>query len=99
MDPREFKHDNSSARAGSAAEQIRVALTFSVSDSQKLWDAAAERGLASPGMALEDLIDVLGPREDPSIAECLALLVQPAPTPGCLLEQFDVTPARLIAAA
>lgn len=92
MDPREFKHDIAIARTGAdAPEQLRVALTFSVSDREKLWDAAAERGLASPGMEIEDIIDVIGPREDPSLVECLAMLVQPAPTPGCLLEHFDVT--------
>lgn len=92
MDPREFKHDIAIARTDAEApEQIRVALTFSVSDREKLWDAAAARGLASPGMQIDDIVEVIGPREDPSLVECLAMLVQPAPTPGCLLEGFDVT--------
>ena len=96
MDPREFDHGDTAVICKSrpaAPEQVRIALTFTVRDREALWDAAAARGLTAPGMDIDDVIDVIGPREDPSIPDCLAMLVQPMSAPGCLLDQFDVTPA------
>lgn len=69
---------------------IKVELSLTVRDCASLWDAAALKGLSTPGMRLADLVDVIGPREDPEIAECIALLAQPATIAGCELEDFDV---------
>jgi hypothetical protein len=67
-----------------------VTLTLKVDDAEKLWIAAAERALASPGMTLADVLDTIGPREDPSISDCIAMLAAPADLPGCLLDDFAV---------
>lgn len=76
-----------------------VTLTLKVSDAERLWVAAAERALASPGMTLSDVLDTIGPREDPSIADCLAMLTAPAELPGCLLDDFTVRDAPIPAGA
>lgn len=96
MDPREFDHSDTGVIHPADAKpsgQVRIALTFTVRDREALWDAAASRGLAAPGMIIDDVVDVIGPREDPSIPDCLAMLVQPMAAPGCLLDQFDVSRA------
>jgi hypothetical protein len=71
-------------------DAIVISVALSVRDHEALWDAAAIKGMSAPGTRLNDLIDVIGPREDPSIAECIAMLAQPALLPGCDLEDFDV---------
>lgn len=73
----------------------RVNLTLAVTDPDALWRAALEKGLQSPGMDVDALIDVLGPREDPSIADCIALLTAPVPVPGCMIPDYwiDHVPA------
>jgi hypothetical protein len=61
-----------------ASGSFTVALTLTVADARALWSAAADRALAAPGMTLADVLDTIGPREDPSIADCIALLTGPA---------------------
>ena len=65
-----------------------MTLTLAVHDVVALWSAAAARGMAAPGAAIEDVLDVIGPREDPSISDCIAMLAAPLPLPGCLVDDF-----------
>jgi hypothetical protein len=73
-----------------ASASFTVSLTLTVEDARALWSAAADRGLAAPGMTLSDVLDTIGPREDPSIADCIAMLTSPGAIAGCALESFDV---------
>jgi hypothetical protein len=75
---------------GDTPEMVQVTFAFSIHDREALWDAAAKKGLSAPGMRLVDVIDVIGPREDPSLAECIAMLVPPASMAGCTLDRFDI---------
>lgn len=86
MDFRDLRH--TSVKAGSA---FTVTLTLTVEDARALWSAAADRALASPGMTIADVLDTIGPREDPSIADCIAMLTAPAAISGCALEGFEVS--------
>lgn len=95
MDPREFSHAEIGRCAAGGAEPVaadyRVELRFSVRDARSLWAAAAAKALAIGLMTLEDVEDTLGPCEDPSIDDCIALLAEPGPVPGCTLAGFHVT--------
>jgi len=82
------KAERLEARLAQAGYQ--VTLTLSVSDAGALWAAAANRGLTVPGATIEDLEDVIGPREDPSIEACIAMLAGPTAVAGCALENFEV---------
>jgi hypothetical protein len=75
------------ATTGSA---FMVTLTLTVEDVRALWGAAADRALAAPGMTVADVLDTIGPREDPAIAECLSMLTAPAGIAGCALDTFEV---------
>jgi hypothetical protein len=92
MDPREFNHADlgRGARAVDSGEDYRVELRVSVKDARSLWAAAAAKAMSVGLSSAADIEDTLGPCEDPSIADCLAILVEPAPIPGCELEQFAV---------
>lgn len=73
-----------------SAPAYTVTLSLVVEDAALLWAAAAERALAAPGATLADVLDTIGPREDPSIPECIAMLTAPKAIPGCGLDQFAV---------
>ena len=80
--------DVSSASA-STGTAFTVTLTLNVEDAQALWSAAADKALQA-GMALADVLDTIGPREDPAIADCIAMLTAPAAVAGCVLDDFEV---------
>jgi hypothetical protein len=75
-----------------ASRSFTVSLTLTVDDARALWSAAADRALAAPGMTLADVLDTIGPREDPAVAECIAMLTGPAQIAGCALDGFEVLP-------
>jgi len=75
-----------------SSKTYTVTLTLNVEDTQALWSAAADKALQA-GMALADVLDTIGPREDPSIADCIAMLTAPAAIAGCGLDDFDVSAA------
>ena len=76
-----------------ASRSFTVSLTLTVDDMRALWSAAADRALAAPGMTLADVLDTIGPREDPALGECLAMLAGPMPIAGCSLDAFEITPS------
>lgn len=80
--------DVSNASATNTA--FTATLTLTVEDARSLWNAAAEKALQAPGMTLSDVLDTIGPREDPSIADCIAMLLVPAGIAGCALDDFAV---------
>jgi hypothetical protein len=92
MDFREFGQ-------GISGEGYNVTLSLTVEDASALWCAAAERALGAPGMTLADVLDTIGPREDPDIAECIAMLVVPTSLAGCGLDQVSVREVAQPAAA
>lgn len=85
MDFRDLRH-----KPANTDSTFMVTLTLTVEDARALWSAAADRALAAPGMTIADVLDTIGPREDPSILECISMLTAPAAIPGCALEAFDV---------
>jgi len=94
MDPREFNHANLSAGTGTgtggAQPEYRVSITLAVNDVARLWSAAAAKAMAAPGMRIEDVLDTIGPREAPSVPDCIAMLAAPGPLAGCALDDFWV---------
>jgi hypothetical protein len=94
VNPREFIHAHarqacSHVEAEPQAE-YRVTLTLAVHDAEALWAAAARKSMDAPGATMGDVLDVIGPREDPSISECIAMLVLPQSLPGCKADDFWV---------
>lgn len=85
-----FKRDGtiqaSGLRIGSivsnALYELRCQLT--IDDASALWDSAATKAMTYPDMTPETVVEMIGPREDPEIAECLLLLLQPS-VAGCEL--------------
>ena len=89
MHLREFDHTMvHGARTGGV--EYRISLTVDVTDADALWSAAAAMALSAPGATMAGVVDTLGPREDPSICACLAMLASPALIAGCGLAEFHV---------
>lgn len=85
--PRESEADDAPA-----SERFRVSFDVSVTDPQALWHAAAILALRQPGMTIAEVEDILGPAEDPMIADCLAMLTAPQAMSGCAPLGFAVEP-------
>ena len=47
-----------------------------VNDGSALWDIASVTALSYPDVTLETVVEMIGPREDIDIADCLLLLLQ-----------------------
>lgn len=69
-----------------------VSLSVSVIDPATLWLAAAEVAMAAPGMTLDDVIATIGSEHDPEIANCIAMLLQPAQLTGCDVQALTLHP-------
>lgn len=70
--------------------EYRFSLTISVRDPHILWRAAAAQALAVTGLDQEDIEDVIGPMDDPQIADCLSILLTPATLSGCMLRDQEI---------
>lgn len=68
------------------AGQWSIALWLRVDDPTTLWRAAADSAMAAPDMTLDDVIDTIGPSDDPEIASCLAMLLDCGRFAGCEFE-------------
>ena len=84
-----------SCRSVPAAEtptsEFRVTLTVSINDVAALWTAAAAKVIATvPGATFDDVVEMAGPSEDPSIEDCLAILTSPTAISGCALDEFKI---------
>ncbi len=63
--------------------EYQFSLRLRVDSPGKLWQAAALRCMAKPGMCEDDVIEMIGPSDDPSIADCLMVLALPEHLAGC----------------
>lgn len=90
MDPREFSHAGAfeAHQPLDPQPEYRINVTLAVSDLAALWSAAAARGLAAPGMTIENVLDTIGPREAPCVKDCIAMLVMPMAVAGCAVDDF-----------
>ncbi|MBT0670523.1 hypothetical protein HT136_19330 [Novosphingobium profundi] len=64
-------------------EEFKFSLRLKVEQPRLLWQSAARVCLEDPTLSDEDLEDLIGPREDPSIDDCLMILALSQPFPGC----------------
>lgn len=70
--------------------EYRFSLKLRVDSPDQLWRAAAARCLTLPGICEDDLADMIGPIDDPSISDCLMVLTLPDQVPGCTRLDADL---------
>ena len=87
------------AEAVTASNRYDIAIHISLSDRAMLWRAAAAYALTFSECDDIDIEDMLGLMEDPSVADCIAMLVGPRDLPGCTYEAFAIVPAQSAAAS
>ncbi|WP_395328290.1 hypothetical protein WBP06_12805 [Novosphingobium sp. BL-8H] len=63
--------------------EYSFSLKLRVDSPGKLWQAAAIRCMAQPGICEDDVAEMIGPFDDPSIVDCLMVLALPDHMPGC----------------
>lgn len=73
-----------------SSKDFLFALKVRVECPSTLWRAAASHCMRSMAVRAEDLADLIGPPEDPSIEDCLMALALPAQIPGCSLLDVDL---------
>lgn len=71
-----------------SGREFQFTLNLRVDCEGALWHAAAKHCSLSSAMPVDDIIDLIGPAEDPSIEECLLVLALPSRVAGC--EMLDV---------
>lgn len=71
-----------------------IALSLQVGSAEMLWDQAAAKAMTALEMSLDDVIDMIGPREDVQVEDCLMLLLQPS-VAGCTLRSFTCNPEKM----
>lgn len=74
-------------------DRYRISIAIDVVSPRALWNAALSRGLMAPGATFEDVVDTIGPSDDPAIVDCLAMLALPADLKGCSIEDFTIDAA------
>jgi hypothetical protein len=84
----------SASTASCTQPAFRIELSLTVADAAALWNAAFAAGLETPGASRDDLVQVIGPAEDPDLAACLAMLAAPAGLAGCELDDFELVELR-----
>ena len=77
---------------------FKIELSLTVADASALWSAARDRALATQGAELDEIVEVIGPSEDPDLAACLAMLTAPAAIPGCSLDDYELVPLQSVLA-
>lgn len=65
--------------------EFEFTLKLRVECPNALWKAAANHCTSIFDYSKDDLIDLIGPSEDPSIEDCLMVLALPAKMAGCTM--------------
>lgn len=77
--------------------RFQITFDLMVHSPAQLWASAAARGCGFTGMDMDEIEEVIGPREDPDIPACLSMLMAPLAVPGCQGIDFTAAPALVLA--
>lgn len=69
-----------------------INITLEVNNGAALWAAAVDRGMSTPFATVADIVDVIGPQDDPDLGDCLAMLLLPTTAEGCIVQGFTIDP-------
>jgi len=86
---------HATARATGAQQEYWFSLRLRVDAPAQLWQAAALRCLSQTDLDQSEVEDMIGPIEDPSIADCLMILALPERIPGCTRLDTTLQPGGL----
>lgn len=74
-------------------ERYVISMRLSVRDAGLLWRLAAAQAM-SRGCTEDDVTETFGPMEDPSLPDCIAMLIGPSDLAGCCFEEFSIIPVN-----
>lgn len=78
--------------ADSEGKEFEFRLKLRVECPTTLWHAAARRCGSSIDPSIDDIVDLIGPLEDPSIVDCLMALALPDRVAGCTMTNVFLAP-------
>lgn len=84
------RHTGNLTPKGDNGAAFDVCLKVDITDAALLWRMAAAHALAVSALEMEDIEEVIGPMEDPSLADCLAMLLVPQSVAGCALTDVRI---------
>lgn len=67
-----------------------LSISLCVSSSEKLWDSASRNLMLAGTVDPDEIVDLLGPREAPSIEDCIITLCDLGAGQGCLPIDFSL---------
>ena len=76
--------------ADAPAREFEFRLKLRVECPTALWQAAARHCGSHIDASLDDITELIGPEEDPSIADCLMALALPARIAGCTMTNVSI---------
>lgn len=85
------------AKAKTRPGRYDISMRLLVRDPARLWRTAVAQALSLGCCTGDDVEDMFGPMEDPSITDCIAMLVGPADLAGCSYEEFSIAPSSVAA--
>ena len=74
------------------AREFEFRLKLRVECPTALWHAAPRHCGSHIDASLDDITELIGPAEDPSIADCLMALALPARIAGCTMTNVSIEP-------
>jgi hypothetical protein len=86
---------SSTVQASGAQQEYWFSLRLRVDSPAQLWQAAALRCLSQTELSQDEVEDLIGPADDPSIADCLMLLALPERLPGCTRLDTALVPSGM----
>lgn len=75
-------------------EDYNLTLSLCVRDRQQLWRMALARALEYENLDQDDIEEMIGPIEDPQLADCLTLLLMPQHVAGTVITGIAITAAH-----
>jgi hypothetical protein len=88
-----FMYTKSAFCAGSTADrEYEFTLKLRVECPTSLWQAAAKHCANDSAHSPDDIADLIGPMDDPSIEDCLMALALPDQLPGCTMLDVLLAP-------
>ncbi|KQS02021.1 hypothetical protein ASG11_14550 [Sphingomonas sp. Leaf357] len=75
--------------------KVRVLFELTLADMACLWDAAALESATVHAMTEEEIVETLGPRDDPDAAACAAMLFDTIARRSGAIEATTITVAQL----
>lgn len=75
---------------GRMSPRLRIAIDLNIQNTDDLWAHVSGRLAANYALTVDEVIETIGPRQDPDLFNCLAMLLDPPTWKGCVVDGFRI---------